>query len=160
MSTLVLIYAFFLIRSNLVHLIPIRNLFCPLGPIRSICVHFDRFEPLRSILALFGPFNVYGILLTSMVIAIFFSFHLKIHFSVFYFMAKLTEWSVLVVFYHSFSGLKLPTDDAEKFTSEMHDPCARNHYLQETTKQEHPTEGTGVEPARHRCGASQAPSEG
>ena len=23
-----------------------------------------------------------------------------------------------------------PTDDAEKFTSEMHDPCARSRYLQ------------------------------
>ena len=109
MSTLVLIYVFILIRSNLVHLFPIRNLFCPFGPIQSICVHFDRFKPLQSILALFGPFNAYGILLTSMVIAIFFSFHLKIHFLVFYFVAKLTELNVLVVFYLSFSGLKLPT---------------------------------------------------
>ena len=40
-------------------------------------------------------------------------------------------------------------DDAEKFTSEMHDPCARNRYLQKRTEQEHLTEGTGVEPAKH-----------
>ena len=40
-------------------------------------------------------------------------------------------------------------DDAEKFTSEMHDPCARSRYLQKRTKREHLTEGTGVEPAKH-----------
>ena len=40
-------------------------------------------------------------------------------------------------------------DDAEKFTSEMHDPCARGRYLQKRTKQEHLTEGTGVEPVKH-----------
>ena len=28
-------------------------------------------------------------------------------------------------------------DDAEKFTSEMHDPCARSRYLQERTTQKH-----------------------
>ena len=42
-----------------------------------------------------------------------------------------------------------PTDDAEKFTSEMHDPCARGRYLQKRTKQEDLTEGIGVEPAKH-----------
>ena len=42
-----------------------------------------------------------------------------------------------------------PTDDAEKFTSEMHDPCARSRYLQKRTKQEHLTEDTGVEPVKH-----------
>ena len=42
-----------------------------------------------------------------------------------------------------------PTDDAEKFTSEMHDPCARSRYLQKRTKQEDLTEGIGVEPAKH-----------
>ena len=42
-----------------------------------------------------------------------------------------------------------PTDDAEKFTSEMHDPCARSRYLQKRTKQEHLIEGTGVEPAKN-----------
>ena len=40
-------------------------------------------------------------------------------------------------------------DDVDKFTSEMHDPCARSRYLQKRTKQEHLTEGTGVEPAKH-----------
>ena len=43
----------------------------------------------------------------------------------------------------------IETDDAEKFTSEMHDPCTRSRYLQKRTKQEHLTEGTGVEPAKH-----------
>ena len=41
------------------------------------------------------------------------------------------------------------SDDAEKFISEMYDSCARSHYLQKRTKQEHLTEGTGVEPAKH-----------
>ena len=40
-------------------------------------------------------------------------------------------------------------DDAEKFTSEMHDPCARSHCLQKRTTQKHLTEGTSVEPAKH-----------
>ena len=40
-------------------------------------------------------------------------------------------------------------DDAEKFTSEMHDPYARSRYFQKRTKQEHLTGGTGVEPAKH-----------
>ena len=40
-------------------------------------------------------------------------------------------------------------DDADEFTSEMHDPCARSRYLQKRTKQEHLTEGTGVEPAKY-----------
>ena len=31
----------------------------------------------------------------------------------------------------------LTTDDAEKFTSEMHDPCARSRCLQERTTQKH-----------------------
>ena len=43
----------------------------------------------------------------------------------------------------------VPTDDAEKFTSEMHDPCARSRYLQKRTKQEQPTGGTGVGPSKH-----------
>ena len=43
----------------------------------------------------------------------------------------------------------VPTDNAEKFSSEMHDPCARSRYLQKRTKQEHLTEGTDVEPAKH-----------
>ena len=42
-----------------------------------------------------------------------------------------------------------PTDDAVKFTSEMHDLCARNRHLQKRTKQEHLTEGTGAELAKH-----------
>ena len=29
------------------------------------------------------------------------------------------------------------SDDAEKFTSEMHDPCTRSRYLQERTTQKH-----------------------
>ena len=36
---------------------------------------------------------------------------------------------------------------AEKFTSEVHDPCARSRCLQKRTTQKHLTEGTGVEPA-------------
>ena len=40
-------------------------------------------------------------------------------------------------------------DDAEKFTSEMHDPCARSHCLQKRTTQKHLTEGTSVEPAKY-----------
>ena len=40
-------------------------------------------------------------------------------------------------------------DDADEFTSEIHDPCARSRYLQKRTKQEHLTEGTGVEPAKY-----------
>ena len=42
-----------------------------------------------------------------------------------------------------------PTDDAEKFTSEMHDPCARSRCLQKITTQKTLTEGTGVEPAKY-----------
>ena len=50
-----------------------------------------------------------------------------------------------------YRGLKscFSLDDAEKFTSEMHDPYARSRYLQKRTKQEHLTGGTGVEPAKH-----------
>ena len=44
---------------------------------------------------------------------------------------------------------KIDFDDAEKFTSEMHDPCARSCCLQKRTTQKHLTEGTGVEPAKH-----------
>ena len=40
-------------------------------------------------------------------------------------------------------------DDAEKFTSEMHDPYARSRYLQKRTKQECLIGGTGVELAKH-----------
>ena len=43
----------------------------------------------------------------------------------------------------------MKNDDAEKFTSEMHNPYARSHYLQKRTKQEHLTGGIGVEPANH-----------
>ena len=43
----------------------------------------------------------------------------------------------------------METDDAEKFTSEVHDPYARSRYLQKRTKQEQPTGGTGVGPAKH-----------
>ena len=42
-----------------------------------------------------------------------------------------------------------PTDDAEKFTSEMHDLCARSRCLQKRTTQKHLTGGTGVEPIKH-----------
>ena len=42
-----------------------------------------------------------------------------------------------------------PTDDAEEFTSEMHDPCARGRCLQKITTRKHLTEGTGVEPAKY-----------
>ena len=44
---------------------------------------------------------------------------------------------------------RMESDDAEKFTNEMHDPCARSRYLQKRTKQEHLTGGTGVESAKH-----------
>ena len=40
-------------------------------------------------------------------------------------------------------------DDAEMFTSKMHDPCARSRCLQKRTTQKHLTEGTGVGPAKH-----------
>ena len=43
----------------------------------------------------------------------------------------------------------ISSDDAEKFTSEMHDPCARGRCLQERTTQNHLQGGTGVEPAKH-----------
>ena len=32
---------------------------------------------------------------------------------------------------------RIKIDDAEKFTSEMHDPCARSRCLQERTTQKH-----------------------
>ena len=41
------------------------------------------------------------------------------------------------------------SDDAEKFTSEMHDPCARSRCLQKRITQKHLTESTGVEPAKY-----------
>ena len=41
------------------------------------------------------------------------------------------------------------SDDAKKFTSEMHDPCACSRCLQKRTTQKHLTWGTGVEPAKH-----------
>ena len=41
------------------------------------------------------------------------------------------------------------SDDVEKFTSKVHDPYARSRYLQKRAKQEHPTGGTGVGPAKH-----------
>ena len=50
--------------------------------------------------------------------------------------------------YRNFSQTA-PTDDAVKFTSEMHNPCTLSRHLQKRTKQEHFTEGTGVEPAKH-----------
>ena len=40
-------------------------------------------------------------------------------------------------------------DDAEKFTSEMHDPYARSRCLQKRTTQKHLTKGTDVEPAKY-----------
>ena len=40
-------------------------------------------------------------------------------------------------------------DDVEKFTSEMHDPCARSRCLQKRTTQKHLTKDTGVEPAKY-----------
>ena len=40
-------------------------------------------------------------------------------------------------------------DEVEKFTSEMHDLCARGRCLQKRITQEHLTEGAGVEPAKH-----------
>ena len=40
-------------------------------------------------------------------------------------------------------------DEAEMFTSEMHDSCARSRCLQKGTTQKHLTEGTGVGPAKH-----------
>ena len=45
--------------------------------------------------------------------------------------------------------LWIHADEAVKFTSEMHDPCARNSHLQKRRKQEHLTEGIGVESAKH-----------
>ena len=50
--------------------------------------------------------------------------------------------------YRNFSQTA-PTDDAVKFTSGMHNPCTLSRHLQKRTKQEHFTEGTGVEPAKH-----------
>ena len=44
---------------------------------------------------------------------------------------------------------KLGGDDAEEFTSEMHDPCTRGRCLQKITTRKHLTEGTGVEPAKY-----------
>ena len=41
------------------------------------------------------------------------------------------------------------SDEAEMFTSEMHDPCARIRCLQKRTTQKHLTEGTGVGPAKN-----------
>ena len=44
---------------------------------------------------------------------------------------------------------KMVIDEAVKFTSEMHDPCARTvTYKREENKNTF-TEGTGVEPAKH-----------
>ena len=40
-------------------------------------------------------------------------------------------------------------DEAEMFTSEMHDPCAHSRCLQKRTRQKLLTEGTGVGPAKH-----------
>ena len=40
-------------------------------------------------------------------------------------------------------------DDVEKFTSEMHDPCARSRCLQKRTTQKYLTGGIGVESAKH-----------
>ena len=48
-----------------------------------------------------------------------------------------------------FFFLSFLSDDAEKFTSEMHDPCARSRCLQKRTTQKHLTEGAGVELAKH-----------
>ena len=45
--------------------------------------------------------------------------------------------------------MPLNNDEAEMFTSEMHDPCARSHCLQKRTTQKHLTEGTGVGPAKN-----------
>ena len=51
---------------------------------------------------------------------------------------------------HTISAkIAIRDDYAEKFTSEIHDPCARSRYLQKRTKQEHLIGGTGVEPAKH-----------
>ena len=44
-------------------------------------------------------------------------------------------------------------DDAEMFTSEMHDPCARTTLPARDNKTETPSKGL-------RCGAGQTPSEG
>ena len=41
------------------------------------------------------------------------------------------------------------SDEAEMFTSEMHDPCAHSRCLQKRTTQKHLTEGTGVGPAKN-----------
>ena len=40
-------------------------------------------------------------------------------------------------------------DNAVNLTSEMHDPCAQESLIHTKRKQEHLTEGTGVEPAKH-----------
>ena len=48
-----------------------------------------------------------------------------------------------------YQNLMISDDEAIKFTSEMHDSCARSRHLRKRTKQEHLTEGTGVEPAKH-----------
>ena len=50
---------------------------------------------------------------------------------------------------HVIFSLIYISDDAEKFISEMHDPCARSRFLQKRTKQNNLTESTGVEPAKH-----------
>ena len=41
------------------------------------------------------------------------------------------------------------SDDAVKFTSKVHVPCARSRCLQERNNTETPSRGTGVEPAEH-----------
>ena len=40
-------------------------------------------------------------------------------------------------------------DDAEKFTSEMHDPCTRQLLPERENNTETPSRGTGLEPAKH-----------
>ena len=64
---------------------------------------------------------------------------------------KKKETEILKVGYLSkkFCEVNFIIDDAEKFTSEMHDPCARSRSLQKITTQKHLTEGTGVEPAKY-----------
>ena len=54
--------------------------------------------------------------------------------------------------YHLITKFKIYIDDAVKFTSEMHDPCAQTVTYKEK-KMRTPYR-------RHRCGAGRTPSEG
>ena len=47
------------------------------------------------------------------------------------------NWMGFTLSFRSLKFLTIQYDEAEKFTSEMHDPCARSRCLQERTTQKH-----------------------